>query len=64
MTLDRRYGKKETFEPLSIDQAQELLSAAIENAESRADLTWNGSVLVVDGSPAILSAAGDEAQDD
>lgn len=64
VTLDRRYGKKETFEPLSIDQAQELLSAAIENAESRADLTWNGSVLVVDGSPAILSAAGDEAQDD
>lgn len=49
---------------MSIDQAQELLSAAIENAESRADLTWNGSVLVVDGSPAILSAAGDEAQDD
>ena len=64
VTLDRRYGKKETFEPLSIDQAQELLSAAIENAESRADLTWNGSVLVVDGNPAILSAAGDEAQDD
>ena len=64
VTLDRRYGQKESFEPLSIDQAQELLSVAINNATQTANLTWDGSVLVVEGNPAILAAAADDAQDD
>ncbi|OLO72779.1 type I-U CRISPR-associated protein Cas7 [Actinomyces oris] len=64
VTLDKRYGQKESFEPLSIDQAQELLSAAIDHAIQAANLTWDGSVLVVDGNPAILAAAADDAQDD
>ena len=64
VTLDRRYGQKESFEPLSIDQAQELLSVAIDNATQTANLTWDGSVLVVEGTPAILAAAADDAQDD
>ena len=64
VTLDKRYGQKESFEPLSIDQAQELLSAAIDHAIQAANLTWDGSVLVVEGNPAILNAAADDAQDD
>ena len=64
VTLDKRYGQKESFEPLSIDQAQELLSAAIDQATQAANLTWDGSVLVVEGNPAILAAAADDAQDD
>ena len=64
VTLDKRYGQKESFEPLSIDQAQELLSAAIDHAIQAANLTWDGSVLVVEGNPAILAAAADDAQDD
>ena len=64
VTLDKRYGQKESFEPLSIDQAQELLSAAIDHATQAANLTWDGSVLVVEGNPAILAAAADDAQDD
>ena len=64
VTLDKRYGQKESFEPLSIDQAQELLSAAIDHATHEANLTWDGSVLVVEGNPAILAAATDDAQDD
>lgn len=64
VTLNRRYGQKESFEPLSVDQAQELLSAAIDNATQAASLTWDGSVLVVEGNPAILTAAADDAQDD
>ena len=64
VTLDKRYGQKESFEPLSIDQAQELLSAAIDHAIQAANLTWDGSVLVVEGNPAILAAATDDAQDD
>ena len=64
VALDKRYGQKESFEPLSIDQAQELLSAAIDHAIQAANLTWDGSVLVVEGNPAILAAAADDAQDD
>lgn len=64
VTLDKRYGQKENFEPLSIEQAQELLSAAIDNAVQAANLTWDGSILVVEGNPAILAAAADDAQDD
>ena len=64
VTLDKRYGQKENFEPLSIDQAQDLLSAAIDHATQATNLTWDGSVLVVEGNPAILAAAADDAQDD
>ena len=64
VTLDKRYGQKENFEPLSIEQAQELLSAAIDNAVQAANLTWDGSILVVEGNPTILAAAADDAQDD
>ena len=64
VTLDKRYGQKESFEPLSIDQAQELLSAAIDHAIQAANLTWDGSILVVEGNPTILAAAADDAQDD
>jgi len=49
---------------LSIEQAQELLSAAIDNAVQAANLTWDGSILVVEGNPTILAAAADDAQDD
>ena len=64
VTLDQRYGQKESFEPLSIDQAQELLSAAIDHAIQAANLTWDGSILVVEGNSTILAAAADDAQDD
>ena len=64
VTLDKRYGQKENFEPLSIEQAQELLSAAIDNAVQAANLTWDGSILVVEGNPTILAAAADDVQDD
>ncbi len=64
VTLDKRYGQKETLDPLSVGQAQDLLTAAIEHAEREAGLTWNGSALVVEGNPAILAAAVDDAQDE
>ena len=64
VTLDKRYGQKENFEPLSIDQAQDLLSAAIDYAVQVANLNWGGFVLNVKGNPVILAAATDDAQDD
>lgn len=64
VTLDKRHGQKENFEPLSIDQAQDLLSAAIDYAVQAANLNWDGFVLNVKGNPVILAAATDDAQDD
>lgn len=64
VTLDKRYGQKESFEPLSIDQAQDLLSAAIDHAIQAANLKWDGFILNIKGNPVILAAATDDAQDD
>lgn len=64
VTLDKRYGQKETLDPLSVGQAQDLLTAAIEHAEREAGLIWDGSALVIEGNPAILAAAVDDAQDE
>jgi len=64
VTLDKRYGQKKSFEPLSIDQAQDLLSAAIDYAVQTANLNWDGFILNVKGNPVILAAATDDAQDD
>ena len=59
MTLDKRYGEKAAFKALTIDQAQELLSAALEHARTTAGVAWDGSVLAVTGNPEILRAAED-----
>ena len=59
VTLDKRYGEKAAFKALTIDQAQELLSAALEHARTTAGVAWDGSVLAVTGNPEILRAAED-----
>ncbi|SPT55025.1 CRISPR-associated protein GSU0053/csb1, Dpsyc system [Actinomyces bovis] len=64
VTLDKRYGEKEEFSPLTIEQAQELLSEAIAYAEKEAGLVWDGSVLRVDGNPDVQEAAGDADRDE
>ncbi|QQM67418.1 type I-G CRISPR-associated RAMP protein Csb1/Cas7g [Actinomyces weissii] len=64
VTLDRRYGQKEELAPLTIQQAQDLLSEAIAYAEKRAGLVWDGSVLKVEGNPAVQEAAVDDDRDE
>ncbi len=64
VTLDKRYGDKEGLDALSIAEAQQLLSAALDYAKEQAGLVWDGSVLVVDGNPAVLNAAVDDTQDE
>ncbi|QKD79414.1 type I-U CRISPR-associated RAMP protein Csb1/Cas7u [Actinomyces marmotae] len=63
VTLDKRYGEKERVDALSTIEAQDLLKAALDYAKDRAGLVWDGSVLVIDGNPAVLNAAVDDAQD-
>lgn len=64
VTLDKRYGEKEELDALTIEHADALLTEAMAYAEEQAGLVWDGSVLVVDGNPAVLKAAtADESQD-
>ncbi|WP_159814517.1 type I-G CRISPR-associated RAMP protein Csb1/Cas7g [Actinomyces sp. zg328] len=63
VTLDKRYGEKERVDALSTTEAQDLLKAALDYAKDLAGLVWDGSVLVIDGNPAVLNAAVDDAQD-
>lgn len=57
VTLDRRHGRTEQLTPLSIDEADELLAAALEQAERLADVHWNGEALHVIGNPEVHNAA-------
>lgn len=64
VTMDKRHGEKEQLDPLSIEQADALLRDALAYAKEKAGLVWDGSVLVVDGNPAVLRAAADDDNQD
>lgn len=60
--IDQRGGGRVSLEPLSIQEADALLEAALGLAGERAGVTWDGVVLRAAGNPAIL--AGAVADDD
>jgi CRISPR-associated protein Csb1 len=60
--IDQRGGGRLTLDPLTIDEADALLAAALATAKAQAGITWNGVVLKVTGNPAI--AAGAVADED
>lgn len=53
VTLDQRYGQTAQVRALTIDEADELLSTAIDQAVDLAGITWNGVSLRVTGNPMI-----------
>ncbi|MGL4174299.1 MAG: type I-G CRISPR-associated RAMP protein Csb1/Cas7g [Actinomycetota bacterium] len=55
--VDKRGGGRVSFDPLSIEEADLLLEAALKRAEQTAGVQWNGVVLTVDGNPAIVAGA-------
>lgn len=59
--IDRRHGQHEDLELPTIEQADDLLAAAIANAKEHAGVDWHGQILEVLGSPAILAGREDEA---
>ncbi len=63
VTLDLRRGRTESLCPLTIAEADDLLAAAIEQAETKAGITWNGVVLEVTGNPEIRRGAVDEDEE-
>ena len=56
VTLDQRFGKK-PFAPLTVEQADQLLLEAIENAKKAGVADWNGQTFNVDGNPIIIKNA-------
>lgn len=62
VAIDQRGGRQLSLAPLTIQVADELLDAALAQAESAAGVTWNGIVLRVDGNAAIIAGAVEEEQ--
>lgn len=59
VVLDMRHGHTRELEALSIEQADELLTAAVEQAVEQAGISWDGQVFQVQGSPLVAGAAED-----
>ena len=57
VTLDQRFGEKKPFAPLTVEQADQLLLEAIENAKKAGVADWNGQTFNVDGNPIIIKNA-------
>lgn len=57
LTIDRRAGRDEQLDPLTIETADTLLEQAFDRAESAAGLNWHGQIFEVEGNPAIPGAA-------
>lgn len=60
--VDQRGGRSLALEVMSIEAADELLSAALAHAEQTAGVVWDGVVMEVTGNPAIVAGAVDEEQ--
>jgi len=61
--MDQRGGGLLALKPLSIEEADALLDAALDVAGRRAGIQWNGPVLRVIGNQNIVQGAVDEEND-
>lgn len=55
--LDQRHGQRLQLAPLTIEEADELLARALDQAEKAASVNWQGQILEVVGNPAVLRGA-------
>lgn len=60
LTLDRRDGRDEPLERLTVAAADTLLADALRHAESAADVRWNGVALRVTGNQDVIAGAVDD----
>lgn len=56
VTLEKRWGEREEFAPLTVESAERLLSDALDNADRVAGVEWNGRGLLVHGNPVIAES--------
>ena len=57
VTLDQRFGEKKPFAPLTVEDTDQLLLEAIENAKKAGVADWNGQTFNVDGNSIIIKNA-------
>ena len=57
VTLDQRFGEKKEFAPLTVEQADQLLLEAIENAKKAGVADSNGQTFNVEGNSIIIKNA-------
>ena len=58
--LDQRGGQQLVLQPLSIDEADELLQAALARAAELADVQWAGVTMEITGNQEIIAGAVDD----
>ncbi|WP_448223789.1 hypothetical protein [Gordonia iterans] len=63
VSIDGRHGTSIELEPLSIDDADGLLTAAIAEARRTAGIAWDGKVFTVVGNDIVVNHADADAED-
>ncbi len=61
--VDQRMGDSLQCEPLTIDQADNLLEEAYAQAAEKTGIQWQGQILEVTGEPGIIAKASAEEED-
>lgn len=62
--LDRRGGKHDDLEMLTLEDADELLAQAYAQAQKKAGIDWHGQIITVQGDPAVIESASAADDDD
>ncbi len=57
MTLDLRQGNLQPIKPPTVEEADELLAAALDHASAAAGVDWHGQSFNVTGNPAVIAGA-------
>ena len=63
VTLQKRFGEKEEFAPLTVEVADNILAEAIAEAKRVGIADWHGQTLEVTGNPDILKGSSDESDE-
>lgn len=58
-----RYGKVIEIDPMTVNEADELLKAAYDNAQNIAGVVWEGQTLEVAGEPAVVAGINDTVEE-
>lgn len=58
--LDKRFGESEELSMITLDDADELLEQAYEQAHAKAGIDWHGQTLEVEGNPLVVKSGSDD----
>lgn len=58
--LDKRFGESEELSMITLEDADELLEQAYEQANDKAGIDWHGQTLEVKGNPLVVESGSDD----